>query len=191
MESLYFLVLLFFIAIIIIPLSLRIKMALNLYESTAIVSIFLWKIKVVTLKIIVKDKSIFILTKKKKKQLEITLSIKQIYFVEQLTENLKDKLQIRKIAVYSKLGFNDAYKTSMFCGAYISLIKTLFCYIKNKKPTCSLSNYVTPCFNKDAFIVCAYLSSAISLFDLLYTLIISLFSLRRKVYERFKSTKRT
>lgn len=185
MESVYFLSLLFFIVILIIPINARIKSALNLYDNAAIISVFIWKFKIITIKLFVRDNSIFILTKKKKKEIEISLSIKQIYFVEQLMENIKDKLQIKKVCIYSKIGLIDAHKTAIMCGTILAVCKTFFCYLKNKKPTCSMETGMQSEFNKKVFILCSYFSSSISLFDLLYSLIISLFSLRRKQYERY------
>ena len=184
MESLYFLLPLFFIILFIVPLNFRIKLVFNLFENNILLSFFIWKIKITTLKIMVKDKNIIIITKKKKKEVQFSLSIKQIYFVETLIDNLKNKVQVRKINVNSKIGIIDSAQTAMLCGSVIAMVKTIFCYIKNKKPTCSMDNLTIPCFNKKIFIICTYLSCSITLFDLLYSVIISLFSIRRKVYEK-------
>ncbi len=184
MESLYFLLPLFFIVVIILPLNFRIKLCLNVQKEIIYVSIFFWKFKIVLFKIFFKDKNIIITTKKKKKEIEFSLSAKQIYFVEQLTNNLKSKTQIRKICVYGRVGYYDAYKTAMTCATVNSFIELLFCYLKNKKPTCSMENNICPCFNKEILLFSLYTSLTITLFDLLYSVVISLFSLRSKKYER-------
>ena len=184
MESLYFLLPLFFILLLIVPLNFKIKLVFNLFENNVLISFFIWRIKISTLKITLKNNNIIIITKKKKKEVQFSLSIKQIYFVETLIDNLKNKIQAKKINVNSKIGLIDSAQTAMMCGSFISMVKIIFCYIKNKKPTCSMDNLTMPCFNKKIFIICTYLSCSITAFDLLYSVIISLFSLRRKVYEK-------
>ena len=184
MESLYFLLPLFFIVILILPLNFRIKLCFNAQKEIVYVSIFLWEIKLILFKIFPKDKSIIVTTKKHKKEIEFSLSIKQIYFVEQLTNNLKSKTQIRKVCVYGRVGYYDAFKTAMTCATIISFIEMVFCYLKNKKPTCAMQNCIYPCFNKDIMLFSLYASLSITLFDLLYSVVISLFSLRSKKYER-------
>ena len=184
MESLYFLLALFFIIILFIPLNFRIKGVLNIQSGWLLISIFLWKIKIIFLRLLIKDKTIYITTKKKKKEIQISLSQKQIYFVEQLIENLKNKVQPRKISIYSKIGTFNAAQTALICGSIVAIFKSLFCFVKNKKPTCSMSIHTAPCFNKKVFLICVYSGLTITLFDLIFSLIISLFSLRRMEYER-------
>ncbi len=184
MESLYFLLPLFFIVVVILPLNFRLKLCFNAQKGIVYVSIFLWKFKLVLFKIFPKDKNIIITTKKHKKEIEFSLSIKQIYFVEQFTNNLKSKTQIRKICVYGRVGYFDAYKTAITCATINSFIELVFCYLKNKKPTCAFKNNVCPCFNRNIMLFSLYTSLTITLFDLLYSVVISLFSLRSKKYER-------
>ncbi len=182
MESLYFLIPLFFIIICVFPLSIRVKLASDLNKKQAIMSIFLWKIKIIILKIYVKDKKLYLLTKRKKKEIEIKLSIKEIYFVESIGENLKDKTTLRKVNFYGKVGLIDAKNTAVTTGSILIVLKSLFAYLKNYKPTCSMSATIQPCYEDSVFVLCAYVSFTITIFDLLFSLIISLFSLRSKAY---------
>lgn len=182
MESLYFLIPLFFVVLMVFPLSLRVKLALDVNKKQAITSIFLWKIKLITLKIYIKDNKLYLLTKRKKKEIEIKLSIKEIYFVESIGENLKDKTTLRKVNFYGKVGLDDAKNTAVATGSILIALKTLFAYLKNYKPTCVMSANISPCYENSVFILCAYVSFTITIFDLLFSLIISLFSLRSKAY---------
>ena len=184
MESLYFLIPLFFVIVFIFPLAIRLKLAADLNHNQVIVSVFLWKIKVITIKLYIRDNKIYLLTKKKKKEIEITLSIKQIYFVEQLGENLKDKVRPKKIVFWGKIGRDDAKNTAVTCGTIIIPVKSIFSYVKNYKPTCSMQANVQPSYEQNVFMLCVYLNFSITLFDLLFSLIISLFSLRSKAYGR-------
>ena len=184
MESLYFLIPLFFIVLMVMPLNIILKTALNVDDNVLLISIFLWKIKLKTIKLTIQENKIFVITTKKKEEIKLTVSDKQIYFVEQLVNNIKDKIQPRKVCVYAKVGVHDAKNTAIVCGTLCSVVKILFCYLKNKKPTCSMYEQIYPCFNQNICIICGYLSLTISLFDILYSLVISLFSLRSKIYER-------
>lgn len=182
MESLYFLIPLFFVIVFVFPLSLRIKVASDLNKKQMIISAFLWKIKLITVKLYVRDNKIYLITKRKKKEIEIKLSIKEIYFVESIGENLKDKTTLRKLAFWGKVGLVDAKDTAVITGTILIILKSLFAYIKNYKPTCSMSANIEPCYENSVMIICAYVSFTITIFDLLFSLIISLFSLRSKAY---------
>ena len=183
MESLYFLIPLFFVVSLVFPLNFRLKSSVNITKNTSFLAIYLFKIRLVLFKIIYNENKLFVTTKKKKKEIEITISLNEIYFIDTFIENLKEKLQFRKVVINSKLGTNDAASTAILCGT-VSSFTNIYCgYLKNKKRTCSFANNVYPCFDKSIYLNCIYLSLTTTLFDLIYSLIISLFGLRRKKYE--------
>ena len=182
MESLYFLIPLFFVMVFVVPLSMRIKFACDINKNQTIISAFLWKLKLITIRLYIKDNKIYLITKHKEKEIEIKLSIKEIYFVESIGENLKDKTTLRKLAFWGKIGLIDAKDTALSTGSLLVALKCIFAYIKNYKPTCSMSANITPIYDDSVLLFCGYLSFSITLFDLLFSLIISLFSLRRKAY---------
>ena len=179
MENLYFFIPLFFVVIFCLPLLFRIKCTLNLNKKEFVASIFICKIKLYTIQAYVKGTKIFVKSKKKK-QVDFSFKSTSVQFVENFVGNLKDKIQLKKVNVYSRIGLDDANKTATMCGAVIALTKSIFCYIKNKKPTCSMHNYISPNFKKQMQIFCLYFSFSLTLFDIVYSLIISLFGLRRK-----------
>ena len=182
MESLYFLIPLFFVIIMVFPLSFRIKFALDSNKKQMIVSAFLWKLKLITIKLCVKNNKIYLITKQRKKEIELKLSIKEIYFVESIGENLKDKTTLRKLEFCGKVGLVDAKDTAVITSSILIILKSFFAYIKNYKPTCSMSANIEPNYNSSVMIICGYASFTITIFDLLFSLIISLFSLRSKAY---------
>lgn len=186
MESLYFLIPLFFVLILIFPLNISLKLCLDIHKKKGYVSIFLWKLRIILIKVVMRDDKLFIITKKKKKEIELSLSFKQIYFIDYIVENLKDKTRVKKLSINSRIGTKDAYSTAMLCGYVVSIFKWFFAYLKNQKPTASMQINVMPAYNRPVFVICMYLNLTTTLFDLIYSLIISLFSLRSKVYERAK-----
>ena len=183
MENLYFLIPLFFVVIFCIPINFRIKIAINFNKKNIIFSLFLWKIKIVTLQAFIRGTKIFIKSKKKK-QINISFKSKSMQFMENFMTNLKSKIQPKKICIYSRIGLGDAKDTATFCGLVITLAKTIFCYVKNQKPTCSTSSFISPDFKREMQIFCLYTCFSITLFDIVYSLIISLFILRRSYGNR-------
>lgn len=178
MENLFFLIPLFFVVIFCIPINFRIKVALDFGKKNVVISLFLWKLKVKTLQAYVKGTKIFIKSKKKK-QISFSFKSKSMQFMENFMTNLKSKIQPKKICIYSRIGVGDAKDTATLCGLVITLTKTIFCYVKNKKPTCSTNSYISPDFKREMQIFCLYSCLSITLFDILYSLVISLFILRR------------
>ncbi|MBO5884308.1 MAG: DUF2953 domain-containing protein [Clostridia bacterium] len=108
----------------------------------------------------------------------------EIYFIDTFIENVKEKVQFRKVCVNSKIGTNNPLSTAISCGTISGIANIIFGYIKNKKYSCSFSNNIIPCFNKQIFLNCIYINISTTIFDLIYSFIISLFGLRSKVYER-------
>ena len=184
MESLYFLIPLFFVVILVFPISIRLKSSINVSKNLSYLAIYLYKKRLVLFKIMYRDKKLFLTTKRKKKEIDITISMNEIYFIDTFVENLKEKVQFRKVNVNSKIGTNNAMETAISCGLVSSIANIIFGYLKNKKSTYSFSNNIIPCFDKQIYLNCIYISISTTLFDLIYSLIISLFGLRRKVYER-------
>lgn len=178
MENLFFLIPLFFIIILVLPLLVKIKLSIDAKSLTGIMVLYLWNIKIRIIRVYVKDNKIFMYSKKKK-EIKFSFSSKSVMFMQQFISNLKDKIQPRQICVYSKIGTSDAKNTAVINGNMLILLKTLFCYIKNKKPMCSIDYKIYPSFNNDCFLVCVYSSFVISIFDVLFSFICSVFSLRR------------
>ena len=185
MESLYFLVPLFFIFLAIFPINIRLKGCLSLSKKIAYITLFVGKFKIKLFKASLKNNKLYISTKHKQKEIELSLSIKQIYFIDQIIDNLKDKVIIRKVVVNTKAGTNDACSTALVCGTIHSLSKILFSKLKTQKFNCSMQSNIFPCFNKPIFLCATYVSLTTNIFDIIYCILISLFAVRRNSYERY------
>ena len=167
MESLYFLIPLFFVIMLVFPINFRVKCSINLTANLSYLAIYLFKLRLALFKVVYSEKKLFITTKKKKKEIEITISMNEIYFIDTFLENLKEKVQFRKLCVNSKIGTTDAYKTAIVCGTVSSMANIIFGYLKNKKSTCSFINNITPCFARKIYLNCIYLSVTTTLFYLI------------------------
>ena len=186
MESLYFLIPLFFIIIFSLPLSIKLKVCLN-KNNDIILSLFLFKIRLILVRVSFINGKLFLFINKNKKEIELFLSQKQIYFVDHLTKNVLQKMQLKKVGVFFRYGNFDAYKTAMICGFINSVENIVFSYLKNYRQTCSFDKKTYYAFNKDVFCFASYISFSISTFDIIYSLIVSLFTLKGVKYGRTKS----
>lgn len=186
MESLYLLIPLFFIILLIIPICFNVRIDIDGKKKRIDIILFILKIPVIKLKLLYKNNMIFLYINKKQQDLDIQLSVKQVYFINQFSTNLKDKIQIKYLDISSQIGLNDAYSTAMMCGTLNALIKTLFAFLKTKKYTATFDSKVVPKYNEDVFFIKSQICVKITIYELLYSVCVSLLSLRRRVYERSK-----
>lgn len=173
MESLLLTVPLFLLIVIIIPLSLNIKLAINLKTYTGIISIHLFKIRLLLIIFRFKDNNIIIKKKNKEKELEFELSDKQKRFAEQFFTQIKDKINVRVLQSFTRIGTYDALETSLYNSTINAIFATAFGYIKNSKPYAKIDVLSFPAYNRKLFLITLYSNVSITIFDLLYSLVMS------------------
>ena len=122
MESLYFLIPLFFILLFSFPLLLKLKVCFT-KNNDIILSLYMFKIRLILLKVCFVNGKLFLFVNKNKKEIELSLSTKQIYFVDHLTKNIIQKMQLKKIGIFIRYGSLDAYTTAM---GMLTVLKKLF-----------------------------------------------------------------
>ena len=186
MESLYLAIPLFFIVLVIVYMQIKVNVEVNALAGYVLLVISLFNIKIIKIKLVYNNNKIYYFLNKKEKEINIQLSVGQVYFINQFVANIKDKTMLKYLDVNAKIGTMDAYSTAMQCGTMIALSKTLFAYLKTKKYTATLSTFIEPKFNQNIFLIKIDLCVKITLYDLLYSLIVSLVSLKRRAYERNK-----
>ena len=186
MESLYLAIPLFFIILLIIYFQIKVNSQIDVLAGYILLTLSLFKIKILKIKFMYKNNKLYFFVNKKEKEINIKLSFKQVYFVNQFISNLKDKIVLKNLNIQGKIGTLDAYKTSMQSATVLAISKTLFAYLKTKKHTTTLSSLIKPCFNQNIFLIKIDLCVKITLYDLLYSLIVSLVSIKRRIYERNK-----
>ncbi len=187
MESLYLTIPLFFIIILLIPIQTQIDIKVDGNNKKISMELCVCKIKIVTIKMLYKNNRILLYINKKQQDINIELSQKQVLFIDQFISNIKDKIQISFFDINAKIGIRyDAYQTAMLCGTLNSLIKMLFAFLKTRKPTSSFCSTVIPIYNKDKFLIKSKICAKISMSELFYSIIVSLLSVRRRMYERNK-----
>lgn len=186
MESLYFLVPLFFIIIFSMPLIIKLKVCLN-KDNNLILALYLFKIRLILLKVCFVNGKLFLFLNKNKKEIELSLSAKQIYFVDHFTENVINKMQLKKVGMYFRYGNYDAFNTATVCGYVNAIENIIFSNLKNYRWSCTFDKRTYCAFNKSVLSFASYISFSISTFDIIYSLIVSLFTLKGAKNGRTKS----
>ena len=98
----------------------------------------------------------------------------KLVFTKMLLSEIKDKTRLKELFVVYNLGLDDAFLTSMAAGCLNSFFYIFFSSIKNFKPTASLGVCENIAYNKSVFTISATIKIAISLFDVVYSLLHSL-----------------
>ena len=176
MESIYLTIPLFFIVLLVIPFLIQIDFETDINNKNLTINLCVFKLKVLRVKLLYKNNKILFYINKKQQDLNLELSAKQVYFIDQFFSNIKDKLQVKLVQINAEIGIKDnAYETAMYCGT-----------LNSKNFTATLTSNIIPKYNYDKFIIKSKISAKISINELLYSVVISLLSIRRRIYERDK-----
>ena len=188
LESLYFLIPAVFILILVSPLFLKLNVAFNVLNQTGSLSIMINKFRVLYYKIIIKDKKIILENDKGVEVQEFGEDDPELLFVEELIKQLKDKIKLKDLLVFYNIGLLDAFTSAMVAG-YINLILTIiFCGIKSEKPTANLNIYDTVSYNREIAEVMVLLKISISIFDILYSMLLALILSKKRAKSLVKNT---
>lgn len=130
----FVLISLFIILVLLFPLNLKLQFYTNALKNKTILNVKFLFFNVFTYLIEIKNDKFFITNKK---GVTTELKIKVLpKFGERFLVNVMEDLYIEELFVIFKGGVkNDAYKTSMFCGAVNSALSVFFNLLKNKQDT--------------------------------------------------------
>lgn len=174
MESLYLIILIFFIVVLITPLGFRIKFFYDVKNNRGAISIKLWFIWIKKIKLKIKGKKIFLIEKHKNREIEIELNEPQIRFLKFFSTEVKDKVKIRSVIAHSKVGVDNPMLSGFFSSFISNVILSFFAFVKNKRPSAcfKLTNYTN--FYGFNLIVGVYSRFSLSIFDVIYSFIMSI-----------------
>ena len=185
MQSFVLIIVVFFLALIIVPMIVKAHISYDFLNNMGAVSFYFFFIKIFAYRLRIKNKNLVLISDKKEKVVETEISDKQMRFLEQLTIQFKQKVIIRKMYVYSRIGTGDAYTTAMANGLFDFIIGSIFGNIKNKKKSANIKICTEPSYNEKHLTICLFGSFMITIFDIIYALILSLLIIKRsEKYER-------
>lgn len=185
MQDLLLIVIVFFLVILIVPYKIKLHVSYNLLDNLGALSFYIFFIKVLAYKVTIKNKNIVLISEKKEKIIEKEVSQKQMRFLEQLLIQLKQKVVVKKIYLFSRIGIKNAMQSAILTGLFNSIFCSLLAYIKNTKKSAQIGSFCEPLYNDNCFTIGAYIAVSITIVDVLYALIMSLILIKRsEKYER-------
>lgn len=183
MSSLYFLIPTVIIILLVMPIFLEVRLSINLLDKSGVFCIYLFRKKLQYFKFEIEGREIKLKDEEETKEKQIDFDSPEIALYEEFSTQIKDKTRLRFIEVFYNIGLNDAFLTSMVCGVINIAILIFFTSLKNKKPTASLQLYNTSSFNKKVANLATVINLSISLFDMVYSFIISVILSKKKMKE--------
>lgn len=183
MSSLYFLIPTVIIILLVMPIFLEVRLSFNLLDKSGVFCIYLFRKKLQYFKFEIEGREIKLKDEEETKEKQIDFDSPEIALYEEFSTQIKDKTRLRFIEVFYNIGLNDAFLTSMVCGVINIAVLIFFTSLKNKKPTASLQLYNTSSFNKKVANLATVINLSISLFDVVYSFIISVILSKKKMKE--------
>lgn len=183
MSSLYFLIPTVIIILLVMPIFLEVRLSFNLLDKSGVFCIYLFRKKLQYFKFEIEGREIKLKDEEETKEKQIDFDSPEIALYEEFSTQIKDKTRLRFIEVFYNVGLNDAFLTSMVCGVINIAVLIFFTSLKNKKPTASLQLYNTSSFNKRVANLATVINLSISLFDVVYSFIISVILSKKKMKE--------
>ena len=183
MSSLYFLITTVIIILLVMPIFLEVRLSFNLLDKSGVFCIYLFRKKLQYFKFEIEGREIKLKDEEETKEKQIDFDSPEIALYEEFSTQIKDKTRLRFIEVFYNVGLNDAFLTSMVCGVINIAVLIFFTSLKNKKPTASLQLYNTSSFNKKVANLATVINLSISLFDVVYSFIISVILSKKKMKE--------
>jgi hypothetical protein len=174
MESLYLLIVVFFIILIIFPLTFDIKISYDVVENNGDLSAYLWFIPIKVARLKREGKTIILIEQHKNEELEVEIAEPQLRFLKFFYNQLRNKIKIRTLNIDSHFGIGDPFKSAMFSSALSSIILGLLARLKMKQPTASLNLDNKTDFYDNRFAVALHTRFALSIFDVVYSFLNSL-----------------
>ncbi len=188
MESLYLLFVILVIVFLIFPFTFTLKFAYDVKNNCGAISLGLF-FNFFVAKLKRKGTEILLITQKKNSNVNLEVGEKQLKFVKHFKEEIQNKVKIRKVNIYSKLGAQNPFVASIFSSSFTIAVSILLSRLKNKQPTGSFVYRPTTSFSSDFFAAAATAKVAVSLFDVLFSFLMAILKTRndRKEEESFKN----
>ena len=173
MTQLYLIIPAVVILLFFLPVIIELRITFNILTNTGVISVYLYKKLIIYYIYEIKGSQISLKSEENAQEELLDFSGAEIVFFSSLVKEVLDKLRLLFLDIYYNVGLNDAFLTSMACG-YINIIALmLYAKIKNEKPTASVGLYDTASYNQEEAVVVLNTNVSISLFDLVYSLILS------------------
>ena len=174
MESLYLLFLAIVFVILVFPLTFDAKLSFDVLENRGSLSIRLWPLKFKVSRIKRNGFNILLISKKKNNEIKIKLGEKQLRFLIFFKNEVGNKLKVRKLNAYSKIGTTNPFTSAILSSTISNGILIGLTRLKLWQPSASFSLKNKTVFDDNKLAFAISLRVAISCYDLLYSFLVSI-----------------
>lgn len=185
MQSLWLIIVVFFFILLILPLFAKVNVSFDVLNNEGAFSVYLLFIKIISYRLRYKDNQIIVYTEQASSEIELQVSAKQLRFLKQMTVQMKEKVILKNMTFISCVGLSDAYYTALANGAINAIVYSIMACIKNTKKSAKMQVICNPKYNSSGFTLCMVVNCFVTLFDVIYALMMSLIIIKRsEKYER-------
>lgn len=179
MEHWWVFVILFFLFLMLLPQIFKLYFTYNPKNNNGMVVIKIFFIKISYFTFELKHTGIIIRTKKERKQVEYKFSDPKLKTIEKIMLAIKKRIEVRYFDLYSNIGTGDASSSAMLSGVMTIFYKYIYAYIKNLKPKGVVNITSNTDFNNNIFIISLFCKISISIYSIIASILIGLFSKKR------------
>ena len=133
MQSIWLLVVVFFLIVLIFPIFIKAYASFDVINNVGTISFYIFFIKVICYKTRLGKSGIIFYNSTKENDIPIKLSKRKVRFLEQLAVQLKQKIILKNLTVYSNIGAVDANNSAILAGLAQIIISAVFARINNIK----------------------------------------------------------
>ena len=185
MMNYYLLIPFFIIVIMFFPIKFKLKFSCNLLNKNGAIGVFLFKKKLLHQRFWLKNGKILLQDENDVSSMEIVFDSKEVIFVDVFSKQIKNKTHLKELYLFYNVGLGDAFVSSMFAGIIHFFCLIFFTNLKNSRATASMAVYDTVSYNRQVLEFALKTNISISLFDVVYSFVISLIITNRIAKEKF------
>lgn len=176
------------IVIFMLPLKIKLKFSCNLLEKNGAFAVFLFKKKLMHQQFWLKNGKILLQDDKTSSSTEIEFDSKEVIFTKVLANQIKGKTRLKELFLFYNVGVQDAFASAMLAGAINLFMLIFFTSLKNTRPTASMAVYDTVSYNRQVLEFAFKSNISLSLFDAVYSFVVSLIITNRIAKQKFEQT---
>ena len=157
-----------------IPIFVDIKIEIKLLTLSGKVSIVIMGIPIIRVKVRIVGNEIIIVSKKKTTRQKIDKENQNLAFINKLISMLYFRQHITRVDINGQFGYkNNALTTSIISSIFLVSVVGLFSKLKNNKQDANIHVVSVPKYDRDIFEVRLASKFNMSLFDIIFTLVIT------------------
>ena len=174
------------IVIFMLPLKIKVKFSCNLLDKNGAFAIFLFDKKLLHQQFLIKKGKILLQDEQNSSSTEIEFDSKEVIFTKVFANQLENKTRLKDLFLFYNVDVQDAFASGMLAGAINLFMLIFFTSLKNTKPTASLAVYDTVSYNRLVLEFALKSCLSISLFDWVYSFVLSLIITNRIAKQKFE-----